>query len=131
MKAVSMILLMTLAAVVLGCGYGSNYLGAGGATPAITQLNPASANAGAPAFTLTIAGSNFATQAIVNWNGVPQSTRTTYVSASRLTMAVPASMITNSGTVQVSVTNPGIAGQGYASGGTPPQTSMPMNFTID
>jgi IPT/TIG domain len=131
MKTVSMILLLTLAAVGLGCGYGSNYLGAGGAMPAITQLNPASANAGGPAFTLTIAGSNFAPQAIVNWNGVPQSTNTTYVSASRLTMAVPASMIMNFGTVQVSVTNPGIAGRGYASGGTPPQTSMPMNFTID
>jgi len=42
-------------------------------------------------------------------------------------MAVPASMIMHSGTV----TEPGIAGPGYAGGGTPPQTSMPMNFTID
>jgi hypothetical protein len=110
MKTVSTILLMTLAAVVLGCGYGSNYLGAGGAMPAIIQLNPASANAGRPAFTLTIAGSNFGAQAIVYWNGIPQSTHPTYVSASRLTMAVAATMITNSGTVQVSVTNPGSAG---------------------
>jgi hypothetical protein len=131
MKTVSIILLLPLAAVVLGCGYGSNYLGAGGAMPAITQLNPASANAGGPAFSLTIVGSNFAAQAVVNWNSVPQNTNTTYVSASRLTVAVPASMIMKSGTVEVSVTNPGIAGQGYASGGTPPQTSMPMNFTID
>lgn len=129
MKTVSIILLLTLTDVVLGCG--SNYLGAGGAMPAISKLNPASVNAGAPGFTLTIVGSNFVNQAVVNWNGVPQSTNTTYVSASRLTMAVPASMIMNSGTAQVSVTNPGIAGQGYASGGTPPQTSMPMNFTID
>jgi len=131
MKTVSMILLMTLTAVMLGCGYGSNYMGVGGAMPAIAKLNPTGANAGGPAFTLTIVGSNFATQAVVNWNGVPQSTNTTYVSARQLTMAVPASMIMNSGTVQVTVTNPGIAGQGYASGGTPPQTSMPMNFTID
>jgi hypothetical protein len=131
MKTVSIILLMTLAEVVLACGYGSNYLGAGGAMPAITRLNPASATAGGPAFTLTIVGSDFAPQAVVNWNGLPQSTNTTYVSASRLTMAVPASMILNSGSAQVSVTNPGIAGPGYASGGTAPQTSMPMNFTID
>jgi IPT/TIG domain len=131
MKTVSIILLMTLTYLVLGCGYGSNYLGAGGAMPAITELDPARVNAGGPAFTLTIVGSNFANQAVVNWNNVPQSTNTTYVSASRLTIAVPASMIMNSGTVEVSVTNPGIRGQGYASGGTPPQTSMPMNFTID
>ena len=131
MKTVSIILLITLAEVALACGYGSNYLGAGGPMPAITRLNPASAAAGGPAFTLTIVGSNFAPQAVVNWNGLAQSTNTTYVSASRLTMAVPASMILNSGTAEVSVTNPGIAGQGYASGGTAPQTSMPMNFTID
>jgi hypothetical protein len=131
MKTVSTILLMTLMDAGLGCGYGSDYLGAGGAMPAIAQLNPVSAKAGGPAFTLTIVGSNFTTQAVVNWNGVPQSRDTTYVSASRLTMAIPASMIMNSGTVEVTVTNPGIAGQGYASGGTPPETSMPVNFTID
>ena len=131
MKTVSIILLLTLTDVAPGCGYGSNYLGAGGAMPVITKLNPARVNAGGPGFTLTVVGSNFVNQAVVNWNGVPQSTNTTYVSASRLTMTVPASMIMNPGTVQVSVTNPGIAGQGYASGGTPPQTSMPMNFTID
>jgi hypothetical protein len=131
MKTVATILLMTLAELGLGCGYGSNYLGAGGAMPAIAQLNPASVNAGGPAFTLTIVGSNFANQAVVNWNDVPQSRNTTYVRPSRPTMAVPAPMIMNSGTVQVSVTNPGIAGPGYAGGGTPPQTSMPMNFTID
>jgi hypothetical protein len=131
MKTVSIILLMTLTAMLPGCGYGSDYLGAGGTMPAISRLNPANANAGGPAFTLTIVGSNFAGQAVVNWNGAPQTTNTTYVSANRLTMAVPASMIIDSGTVQVSVTNPGIRGQGYAGGGTPPQTSMPMNFTID
>jgi hypothetical protein len=130
MKTVAMILLMTLTELVPGCGYGSNHLGAGGAMPAITRLNPARVNAGGPAFTLTIVGSNFASQAVVNWNEVPQSTNTTYVSPSRLTMAAP-SMIMNSGTVQVSVTNPAIASQGYAGGATPPQTSMPMNFTID
>jgi hypothetical protein len=131
MRTVFIILLMTLTEGVLGCGYGSSYMGAGGAMPAITKLNPASVNAGGPGFTLTIVGSNFLSQAVVNWNGFPQSTNTIYVSASRLTVAVPASMIMHSGTVQVSVTNPGIAGQGYAGGGTPPQTSMPMDLTID
>jgi len=131
MKTVSIILLTTLTAVAPGCGYGSNYMGAGGAMPAITKLNPASVNSGGPAFTLTIVGSNFLNEAVVNWNAVPQSTNTTYVSASRLTVAIPASMIMNSGKVEVSVTNPGIAGQGYAGGGTPPQTSMPMTLTID
>lgn len=128
-KTVKTVLLVGLLALTLACGYSSNYSkpsGSGsGSAPAISQLNPASTTAGSAAFTLTVMGSNFATNAAVNWNGAAQTTK--YVSGTQLTIAVPASMIANSGTVQVTVTNPGTTGI-Y---GTPAQTSAAMAFTIN
>ena len=69
---------------------------------------------------------------MVNWNGVAQTANTTYVSGNQLTVAVPASAIATSGTITVTVTNPGTAGTGmYGSGGTLAETSSPMNFTVN
>lgn len=132
MKALNTLIVATLAVATVACGYGSkNYAPAPGTMPAIAQLNPNNATAGGAAFTLTVNGSNFATRAIVNWNGAAQST-TTYISANQLMVTVPASMITTSGTVQVTVTNPATAGNGmYGSGGTLAATSSPVTFTIN
>ena len=63
----------------------------------------------------------------MNFNGAAQAT--THVSANQLTAQIPASADMNSGTVPVTVTNPGTAG-GLYGGGTLPETSAPMNFTI-
>ncbi|MGD0630050.1 MAG: pre-peptidase C-terminal domain-containing protein [Terracidiphilus sp.] len=72
--------------------------------PAITPpLSPASALAGSPAFTLTINGSNFVTCSAVEWNG--NALATTFVSATQLQAAVPASDIQTAGTASVSVFN--------------------------
>jgi hypothetical protein len=67
----------------------------------------------------------------VNWNGIQQTT--TYVSGKQLTAAIPATAIATSGTVPVSVTNPGSPGSGgpYGGGGTASETSKAMNFTIN
>jgi hypothetical protein len=126
-------LLVTLLALTLACGYGSkNYPPVAGTVPAITELNPDSATAGGDAFTLTVNGSNFATKAVVNWNGVAQTANTTYVSANQLTVAVSASAIATAGTVPITVTNPATPGTGmYGSGGTLAETSQPVNFTIN
>jgi hypothetical protein len=65
-------------------------------------------------------------------NGVAQTANTMVVNASQLNLTVPPAMIMNSGTIQVTVTNPAIPGRGMGgSGGTPAETSMPMNFTVD
>jgi hypothetical protein len=64
----------------------------------------------------------------VNFNGAAQTT--TFVSANQLTAAIPGSADMNSGTVPVTVTNPGTPG-GLYGGGTLPETSAPMNFTIN
>ena len=66
----------------------------------------------------------------MNWNGTAQTT--TIVSANQLTVAVPAAAIATSGTISVTVTNPGTPGTGlYGSGGTLPETSTPTTFTVN
>ena len=128
MKTVPRMLLAGLLAIGLACGYSKHTTPPqAGTMPAITQLSPNNANAGA-AFTLTVNGSNFASNAAVNFNGAAQTT--THVSANQLTAAIPGSADMNSGTVPVTVTNPGTPG-GLYGGGTLPETSAPMNFTIN
>lgn len=123
-------LLATLTAFTLACGYSSKTTPpVAGAVPSIAALSPSSMAAGSPAFTLTVNGASFSSNAMVNWNGAAQAT--TFVSANQLMMMVPAAAIANSGTVAVTVTNPGTPGTGmYGSGGTIAETSSPMNFTI-
>jgi len=127
MKPVSTILLGTLIAITLACGYSSKNT-AGTAMPAIANLSPASVNAGDSAFMLTVNGSSFASNAVVSWNSAVQTT--TFVNGGQLTIAVPATAVANAGTVKVTVTNPAIAGSGMY-GGSPAQTSTAVNFTIN
>jgi len=133
MKTVNTLLLGTLIAITLACGYSAKMTPpAAGTIPAIAQLSPNSTTAGAAAFTMTVNGSNFGTNAVVNWNGAAQTANTTYVTGNQLMVAIPASMIANSGTAQVTVTNPGTTGTGmYGTGGTMAATSSPMTFTIN
>ena len=69
--------------------------------PTLSSLSPASSDAGGPAFTLTVKGAAFQPFSTVNWNGSPLAT--TYVSASELKAAVPASLIATPGKVTVTV----------------------------
>jgi hypothetical protein len=128
MKIVS-VLWLTLLCV--GCGgYGSSTKVTPpqpGAVPAIAQLAPNTVTAGAPGFTLTVNGSNFAGNSVVNWGGATPST--TFVTGKQLMTAIPASMIATAGTVSVTVTNPGTPGGQYG-GGTMAETSNTMTFTI-
>jgi hypothetical protein len=134
MKTLKTISLLTLFALTMACGYSSKPATppAAGTMPTIAQLNPDSATAGGAAFTLTVIGTNFGAKAVVNWNGAAQTSNTTFVSGTELTVAVPASAIMAAGTVQVTVTNPGTPGTGmYGGGGTAAATSTPMAFTIN
>ncbi|TFZ02667.1 DUF1929 domain-containing protein [Ramlibacter henchirensis] len=81
-----------------------------GGGPAVTSLAPATAPPGGPAFTLTVNGSNFVSGAAVRWNGAARPT--TFVSATQLTAAIPATDIVTAGTAAVSVLNPGGAASG-------------------
>ncbi len=71
--------------------------------PALTSLSPDSAVVGGAAFTLTVTGTNFTSDAVVNWNGTALTT--TYVSGTTLTASVSASNIATAGTASVTVSN--------------------------
>lgn len=133
MKIFQTISLLTLIALGTACGYSSKPAPAApGTAPTIAQLTPDSAPHGGNAFTLTVTGTNFGSKAVVNWNGVAQTTNTTVMSNTELTVAVPASAIMAAGTVQVTVTNPAVVGTGpYGGGGTAAATSTATTFTIN
>ena len=86
--------------------------------PMLSGLSTTHAPGGA-AFTLTVNGTNFETKSVVNFNGKPQAT--TFVSATQLLAAIPASEVAVVGNMNVTVTNP-------APGGG---TSAPSRFTVD
>jgi hypothetical protein len=116
------LILSLLVAASLGCGYSHPKA----TMPTIAQLNPASETAGGVQFQLEIDGTNFATNAVVTFNG--QAVSTTSAGSTKLDATIPASAITNTGTVPVTVTNPGSSG---VYGGMGSVTSAALNFTIN
>ncbi len=113
--------LALLLAIGLGCGYSKPKM----MTPAISQLSPSSEKAASGQFTLEVDGSNFASNAVVQFNGANVST--SFVSATKLEATIPASAIMSTGMVPVTVTDPGSGGI-YGGMGT---LSAAMNFTIN
>jgi trimeric autotransporter adhesin len=81
-------------------------------SPATLSVTPNSAPVGSPDTTITLSGSAFFQDSVVNWNNTPLSTK--YVSTSRLTAVVPASLL--AGFVQASVS----VSTAENSGQTPP-----------
>ena len=71
--------------------------------PTITSLSPDSARAGGPAFTLTVHGTNFASDSTVHWDGAARTT--TFVSSTRLTADITAADIVTVGMVNITVVN--------------------------
>jgi hypothetical protein len=127
-----LLLTLALALMAVGCGYSTSSQTktppAPGTKPVISGLVPNNANHGAPAFTLEVDGSQFGSQATVSFAG--NSYAATWVNSGKLQAMIPASAIMNAGQVQVTVTNPGTPG-GIYGGGTQPETSAPMTFTIN
>jgi hypothetical protein len=108
--------------------------------PTLSTITPISATFGGAGFTLTLDGTDFLANSIVNWNDTPLTT--TYVSDTELTATVPYTDLFIVGTVSVTVTNPtpggGTSGSqtftvnptsstttggGYISNYTPPPTT--------
>jgi len=102
-----------------GSGSGSGSGGGGGntnATPVVSSVSPATVPAGSAAITLTVSGSGFISSSVVKVGGIAEAT--TYVSASSLTAAVPASQLTSGGSLSVVVVNGTVS-------------STPGNFEVD
>lgn len=129
MKIARTLALAGIIAFLLGCGYSKPMTTPPqpGTKPAIAELVPASTTAGS-SFQLEVDGTNFAANAVINFNGAALAT--TDVSSTKLTAMIPASSVMSSGTVPVTVTNPGTSG-GLYGGGTLPETSPPTDFTIN
>jgi IPT/TIG domain len=88
------------------------------AAPAITSVTPATVAAGAPAFTLQINGTGFVSGSVISWNGAALTT--TYVSATELNAAVPASLAAKGGSFAITVANP----DGQTSGTSGPKVAV-------
>ncbi len=107
-------LLLVVASLLPSCSQTVN-----NPSPSIKSLSPPSANAGGPAFTLTVNGSGFAPQSTVVWNGL--TFPTIFLSGSQLTTMIDFSSIAVPGTVPVLVSTPSPGGG----------TSNTVNFTIN
>ena len=112
-----LVLVLLLAAVALGCGYGShNYNNMmPGTAVQMSQIMPNTVPAGTSAFMLTINGRGFSSNSVVYWGGMPLDTR--FISGKQLVAGVSASEVAMPATVQVYVNSNGMA-------------SNRMNFTV-
>jgi len=127
------ILLLVLTLAAYGCGYSRpSQMTQPGIVPVVAAIMPPSQLHGGSDFSLTVTGSNFNGNAVVNWNAAPQA-NTTHPTANTLRVMIPAADIASVGMVQVSVTNPGSSTPGGPYGGgsnTPSESSNQVTFTI-
>jgi hypothetical protein len=84
------------------CGDGGT--GAGNPTPTVTHLDPVKVLQYSDSARVTVTGSSFVQGAVVRLNGSPRLT--TYASPTQLTAVVPADLMQQAGSIQVSVFNP-------------------------
>jgi hypothetical protein len=76
--------------------------------PTLASISPTSASGGCAAFALTVDGTDFVPNSVVQWNGVAKTT--TYVNGTELQAAIDATCLATPGDVQVMVVNPAPAG---------------------
>lgn len=72
--------------------------------PNITSISPTTASAGTGAFTLTVNGTNFVSNSVVQWNLSARTT--TFVSSTKLTAAITAADVQTANDISVTVSNP-------------------------
>lgn len=87
--------------------------------PSLISISPNAVTAGSGSFTITASGTNFINSSVLNWNGTALTTN--YISSNQLTATINASLITNPGTANVTVSNPTPGGG----------SSSAINFTIN
>jgi DNA-binding beta-propeller fold protein YncE len=89
----------------------------------IFSLSPSTAKVGSPAFTLEIAGSGFAANAVVNFGTLALTP--TAVTPGRIQVTVPAPAVATTGGLLVTVTNPA------DHAGNPPTVSNTLPFVVN
>jgi hypothetical protein len=91
--------------------------------PVISDINPSSVVAGGQGFTLEVDGSSFLSNSVVTFNGAARAT--TFVSSTKLQIAVTVADIAVPGTSLIAVTTPAAGGVGGGSSGSLPLTIIP------
>lgn len=76
--------------------------------PTISSLDPTSAPAGDPGFTLNVLGTNFSSTSTLDFDGVPQAGTKFNSSNGSLSLIVPASQLTVARAISVTVTENGV-----------------------
>ena len=105
----SVVVILFASRLLAGCGGGySAPPPTNNPAPTITSLSPNSAVAGAAAFTLTVAGTNFLSSSAVQWNGSARPTM--YVSSTQVQAQISAADVAAVGSVNVTVVNPAPGG---------------------
>lgn len=74
------------------------------AAPTITSLSPSTSAAGGAAFALTVTGTNYTQDTVIEWDGSPRVTK--FNNATTLTAQIQAADIANAGTNSVVAVNP-------------------------
>lgn len=100
--------------------------------PTLTSISPTTKAAGSGAFTLTVNGTNFAANSVVNFNGTAKTT--TFVNSMLVTASILATDIATGGSDPVTVTNPAPGGgtttaQTFTVTGGPDFTLTPQSTT--
>jgi hypothetical protein len=126
----SWILLLGVAAAVFagGCNDFNTTLGTPTNSSTISLLSPSGANAGGAAITLTIEGTGFLSNSVVEWNG--SNRVTTYISGSVLLAQITTADLTTAGTVNILVNTPGSAVSDPSQGENVIATSNVVQFVI-
>ena len=104
----SVLLLLQTGCAGSGSGSGGGQTTQNNPVPSISAISPASVIAGAAAQTITVTGTGFDSASSVIFSGASLST--TYVSATSLQAAVPASALSAGESVSVTVSNPAPGG---------------------
>ena len=97
--------------VFAGCGGGSSSPATGSAggsspsaaTPVVSSVAPANVPAGSAAITLTVKGSNFQSDSVIEVDGTKEAT--SFVNSGELTTTLPASQVASGAQLQVQVSN--------------------------
>ncbi|MEY4751574.1 MAG: hypothetical protein RIQ60_3788 [Pseudomonadota bacterium] len=88
------------------------------ATPVVLALSPPAVAAGGASFALTVTGTGFVPQSVLQWNGVARPTN--YDSPTQITAQISSDDVANAGSIEVTVSN------STAGGGT----SIAISFTV-
>jgi len=96
-------------------------------TPVAGSLSPTAATVPGPSFELTVNGTSFLAASVVRWNGANRTT--TFVSATTLRAAIPASDVAAPGSAAVTVFNPAPGG-GTSASLTFTTTSQVLGLTL-